>query len=366
MFHQQFKNVDAWSSEYLVRSLLAGLLGIALLPAPAFGQNECVPQWDANWSPYADPTLSGSCPANQERCVQIAAQGGSGTVSAPTVTITRGDGTKIKYDANACENPPYQTASWALGNPTTTWGASGCGASPSTGSGATASFLVNTVGVCSVSYTNIATASDPAKSVTNVVSVTFQVWLNVTVAPTITPPIAADFGMPDYSPVSATWTEIHGLFPIYQEHHWLHTDCKYTNVIFSESYTADGSVLPGPCGLLFDRSHNAGQWQVSGSGSFNIGTSGSLGASIGYTFPYTSYTIFTYPAVTHKRHYVQIYLRKVTGKSARLVGTQKWTKDLETSNFIYSAPVDVAVAISGQPCDYNNEVGVCADQDCCE
>jgi Bacterial Ig-like domain (group 2) len=91
------------------------------------------------------------------------------SVAAPTVTPINGEW--IQYDQNDCADP--QTGTLSLQDVTTSWTASGCGASPSSGS-LPCAFSVSSPGVCTVTFTATGTTDDPSGTYSSSCSATFN------------------------------------------------------------------------------------------------------------------------------------------------------------------------------------------------
>src|SRR5713101_7370298 len=110
------------------------------------------------------PTLSisGSNPGN--KCI-------NNSVSVPATTPTTA-GTKVHSDN--CGHT--QTATLSLSTPTVSWIVSGVTANTYSGTTATAAFIPQSSGICTVTFTATATTTDPAGTYTATTTVTFSVF----------------------------------------------------------------------------------------------------------------------------------------------------------------------------------------------
>ena len=130
----------------------------------------CQPNWQP-WQVDIPPTVSAICPELSRFCVEAVEDWG-GPISI-SVTIQTTEGTKKKIDSNGCEEP--QSAPLGISDITVTWTVSGCGATPSGGTGSTATFYVNASGHCTVTFNVTGRTYDPDGTYAGQCSVTFDV-----------------------------------------------------------------------------------------------------------------------------------------------------------------------------------------------
>ena len=155
----------------IIATILLTALGTAVVLA-------CEPAWGP-WQPNTAPTITVTCPTP---CDQVYS-GGSLSVSA-SCNVVESDGTEIMTDSNNC--CPAKTQPDPLGAATTTWIASGCGASPTNGTGTTATVNINTNGSVTVTFTSGAT-DDFTNGYTNSASATINAVMLTSICEATTP-----------------------------------------------------------------------------------------------------------------------------------------------------------------------------------
>jgi len=145
--------------------VMVGVTCVFLIPSRSAGYfPDPPPSCTHDWGPWhvkqgLDPKITATCAQVPDKCFEVDAGGYGGPIQV-SVSVSTTDGTKERFDFNYCEDPPTETAPLKLSTPTVSWIASGCGATPTNGSGTTATFYVNVGGSCIVSFHVEATTSE--------------------------------------------------------------------------------------------------------------------------------------------------------------------------------------------------------------
>jgi hypothetical protein len=331
-------------------------------PPPNNETTNCPPVW-GNWQvdPNNVPTITIAFAAPGDQCVQIPVGSTIGSLSVSAGSPKTTGGGKFQVDTSGCNNPNNPgTLSIDASSISVAWTASGCGASPGSGTGTTAKFTVNAVGSCTVAFTAQGTTSNPQSGpyISTAASQTFNVHLNNQSAGTPTPPAPANpFGLPDISgykydsgPQFYGWgvtvdTIITG---------------SITGVTGNERYVADGNVQFTGCDAMLKKSFTGGSWEVTATFEYaGFTLSGKISGS------QVSSTVFDLAATPYIRWYGQVYDQKVTPSSGTLVGNQSVTYTHNGDTGIpQNTPINTTISLNGDEF-INSEVGSPCPVACC-